>query len=881
VSDLDSYRAKRNFDRTPEPAGSRARRTTSGTGLFVIHKHAARRLHYDLRLEHGGVLWSWAVTRGPSLDPADKRLAVHVEDHPLDYADFEGNIPKGEYGGGSVIVWDQGRWTAEGDAAAGMAKGHIAFTLAGQKLSGLWHLVRLPQRRGEKKDNWLLIKADDDAAREDVNILEADPRSVATGRTIEEVAADVAPPPGKTSARKTTDTKIKTVNTTAANTKTVKSPKRPAGARAKAVPDRDVASASEAAAIKTGRKTRATTREPDTPAPQFTQPCLATLQDKPPEGDDWLHEVKFDGYRMQALKAGARVQLLTRTGLDWTDRFGPDVVSAITAINAQSLALDGEIVVEDESGRSSFGALQAVLAGERTGRLLYYVFDLLHLDGDDLRGDPLRERKRKLETLIGSEHDGTVRYSEHFDEPGQVMLQHACRLGLEGVISKRGSAAYRSGRGGDWVKSKCTKRQEFVIVGYVPSKRFTRSLGSIVVGVHDKGTLKLAGRVGTGFTAASADRLLRTLDQLRVDAPPVPDVRDKAVVWVKPELVAEIAFAEWTPGGSLRHAVFHGLREDKPAEDVEADHTTDTPTAPSPAGGTNSGKPAPPADPPVPGLTKPDKLLWPAAGVSKRRLLEHYEQVWPRMEKHIVNRPLSLLRAPDGVDGQTFFQKNAMPGMPEALIVQKDPDGSGDLLSIDSFEGLTALVQLGVVEIHIWGSTLDHIEQPDQVVFDLDPDPTVDAERVRDAALLVRDRLDAAGFASFVKISGGKGFHVIAPLKPEADWAAVKTFAHTFAKTLAADHPDAYTATLSKKARVGKIFVDYLRNGRGSTTIAPYSTRRNPRATVSVPVTWAALRAGIAPDFVTAHSTELADALKAADPWVSFAKRGIPLPDPA
>lgn len=830
MAGLEQYNSKRDFKKTTEPAGKASRAGKKTGGIFVIHKHAATRLHYDLRLEHDGVLWSWAVTRGPSLDPHEKRLAVHVEDHPLDYAPFEGTIPKGEYGGGTVIVWDEGTWTPEIDPAKAMKKGHISFELHGHKLHGLWHLVRLKPRSGEKRDNWLLIKSDDAAARPGEDILEEAPRSVKSGLTIEEVAE------GKTADGKT--------------------PK--------------VWHSNEPAA---GKKVKAAKRL------DFIEPCLATLERDAPAGEEWLHEVKFDGYRMQAQLAGTEVRLLTRTGLDWTEKFGGEIVAELGRLKCSDAIIDGEIVVLAGSGVSSFAMLQADLSARRTDRFLYYVFDLMRLDGEDLRAEPLVERKQALQELLGKQPDNpAVRFSDHFAEPGKVMLRHACRMGLEGIVSKRADAPYRSGRGLTWVKSKCTLRQEFVIGGYLPSDKTGRGLRSLLVGYHERGKLHYAGRVGTGFSVRAAADLKKKLDALKATASPfaaaVP--KGKGLVWVKPELVGEVEFRSWTSDRIIRHASFQGFREDKPAEEVVQEkpkastaraETKATPAATKSAGATKT----------TVTLSHPDKLLWPEEKISKQDLLDHYALVWPRMRQFVVNRPLSLVRAPDGIGGQRFFQKHASAGMHDKIARMKDPTDGEEILFIRDFDGVAALVQYGVVEIHIWGCTVDELEKPDQIVFDLDPDEGVDVKAVRAAALDIRGQLEELSLPNFVKTSGGKGYHVVVPLKPSADWDEVKTFAHDFARALEQASPDRYTATLSKKARTGKIFVDYLRNGRGATTVAPYSSRAKKGATVSMPVTWAEIEAGLAPNAFPIGDGTTLKRLAEADPWKDFFKMGKPL----
>lgn len=828
---LEQYRAKRDFSKTSEPAGKVARKRArkDGGGIFVIHKHAATRLHYDLRLEHDGVLWSWAVTRGPSLDPHEKRLAVHVEDHPIAYAPFEGTIPKGEYGAGSVLVWDEGTWTPEHDPAAGMKKGHIDFELHGRKLSGKWHLVRLKPRPGEKKDNWLLIKSDDAAARPGEDILEEQPESVKSGLTIEEV--------GQGKSAKGEKPKVWHSN-------------KPAAGRA--------------------RRARA-------PVLDFIEPALATLDRNAPSGKEWLHEVKFDGYRMQAHIAGTDIRLLTRTGLDWTARFGGEIPAALASLKCSDAILDGEIVVLADSGVSSFALLQGDLSAGRSGRMVYYVFDLLRLDGEDLRDEPLLERKERLRELLGSlVDDAPVRFSDHFVEPGSLILKHACRMGLEGVVSKRADAPYRSGRTGVWIKSKCTQRQEFVIGGYLPSDKSGRGLRSLLVGYHENGALKYAGRVGTGFTGKTDAALKKKLDAMKARKSPFDEKvpGGKGLVWVEPELVAEVEFRAWTADRIIRHASFQGLREDKPAEEVVEERPgaikdrKETGKA-SAAREDRKGKGTSAVKTSIK-LTNPDKLLWPREKVSKQALLEHYERVWPRMEQFIVNRPLALVRAPDGIEQQRFFQKHASAGMSDKILKSKDPEDDEEILYVQDFDGVASLVQMGVVEIHIWGCTVEGIDTPDQIVFDLDPDEGVSVDAVRQAAIDIRDRLEELSLPVFVKTSGGKGYHVMVPLKPQAKWDAVKGFAQDFARAMEQAEPDRFTATLSKKARKGKIFIDYLRNGRGSTTVAPYSSRAKKGATVSMPVTWKEIEDGLPPDAFPIDDKATLKRLAAADPWEDF-----------
>jgi bifunctional non-homologous end joining protein LigD len=821
---LDTYRKKRDFRATPEPRGEAGGRKATAPGRsFVVQKHDARRLHYDFRLELDGVLKSWAVAKGPSLVPGERRLAVEVEDHPLEYGDFEGTIPQGEYGGGTVIVWDRGTWQPIGDAHRGLAKGHLDFELLGEKLRGRWHLVRMARKPRDRRDNWLLIKGDDDAARRDgPDILDASPNSVKTGRGIDDVAGEA---PGWSS-------------------RTGKIDKPDAGKTAPAV-------------VKGARKAG---------LPDFVAPELATLTAKPPAGKAWLHEIKFDGYRLQARIENGTVSLLTRGGLDWTRKFGRAIAEALRSLPARSALIDGEVVVEAASGASDFSALQADLSEGRTDRLIFYAFDLLYLDGADLRGARLVDRKAALEALLTGAPP-VLRFSAHFLQDGDLIRRHACRLGLEGIVSKRQDAPYRSGRGKDWRKSKCQARQEFVIAGFVPSSVSDKAIGSLVLGYFDDGRLVHVGRVGTGFTAPMAAALYRRLAPLRIKASPfaAPLSADAArqVRYVAPDLVAEVEFRGWTADRNLRHAAFRGLREDKPAEQVVWEEPMDAPeTAPKPRVA----------------LTHPDRLYWPEAGITKQGLADYYADVWRCIAPFIVGRPLALLRCPDGVGGQCFFQKHAWKGLNPYIHPRPDPAEDEPILTIDDLDGLIALVQSGVLEIHPWGSTLAALEQPDMLIFDLDPGEDVPWPRLPEAALEVRDRLLQAGLASFVKSSGGKGLHVVAPLRPEADWEAAKRFCKAIADAMAADSPERFVSTITKAKRRGRILVDYLRNARGATAVAPYSTRARAGAPVSMPVAWDDLATLTAANTFTVSNAPAFLAHRADDPWGSFRQAEAPLP---
>ncbi|MCP8937261.1 DNA ligase D [Alsobacter sp. SYSU M60028] len=872
MAELDVYRAKRNFRSTSEPAG--AKRPTRAKGLaFVIQKHAATRLHYDLRLELDGVLKSWAVTRGPSLVPGEKRLAVHVEDHPMDYGSFEGQIPEGNYGAGEVIVWDRGEWIPEGDPHKGYAKGHLDFTLKGEKLSGGWHLVRIRGKSGEKRENWLLIKSRDEASREvgDPEIVDEAPRSVISGRTVE----DVAGPGGKAGRGAKAAARREQAEAARATPAPKKAPAK--AATSKAATSRAAEKPRARAARPAARKPSATKEEEESGGgtlPAFIAPCLAELRKETPDGDSWVHEIKFDGYRMQARVDRGRVALKTRSGLDWTDKFGrAEALRELAALPCKTALIDGELVVEAESGASDFSALQADLGSGRADRLVYFAFDLLHLDGVDLTRQKLLARKAKLEELLGQGRAGALRYSEHMEEGGPTLLRHACRLSLEGVVSKRRDAPYRSGRTGDWVKSKCAARQEFVIGGYTRSTTARRAVGALAVGAYQDGRLVYAGKVGSGLSEAASVALWDELERLRADAPPfaepLPAEAKRGVRWVRPTLVAEVEFRGWTAGASLRHPVFHGLRRDKPASEVVRELAADPP--------------APASVNPAPAtrirLTHPDRVLWPDAGVTKQGLADFYLDAWRWIAPFVVDRPLSLVRCPGGVGAECFFQKHAWAGLDKS--VERLPDGQGDVvLVIRDVDGLMALVQAGVLEIHPWGSRIDAIERPDMLTFDLDPAEDVDWERVIAGALAVRDRLAALGLRSFVKTTGGKGLHVVVPIRPENDWETAKTFARSIAEGLAKDEPNAYTAQLAKARRQGRIFVDFLRNGRGATAIGAYSTRARPGAPVATPLDWSELGPAIRPDrFRVGNLLNRLDSLR-ADPWGDFFKVDQALPAP-
>jgi bifunctional non-homologous end joining protein LigD len=832
---LETYRKKRNFAATAEPKGAPP---VADSNIFVVQKHDATRLHYDFRLALDGVLKSWAVTRGPSLNPLEKRLAVAVEDHPLEYADFEGTIAKGEYGGGAVIVWDKGTWAPLGDAHKGLKKGHLEFELHGQKLNGRWHLVRMHAKPGEKRENWLLIKGDDEFARspDEADILEERPESINTGRTIDELEGEA---PGWSS-------------------KTGKIEK-PDGAGATAEPSVSASARKslDASTIEGGSKG---------PLPDFVEPMLATLTKSPPTGERWLHEIKFDGYRLQAHIEDGKVTLWTRGGLDWTDKFGDAVPTALRNLPVRTALIDGEMVVENESGVAQFSLLQADLSDGRLDRFAYYAFDCLYLDGYDLREAALIRRKELLGQLIGTD-GGAIRYSSHFVEDGKLVLQRACALGLEGIISKASQSVYVSGRGKSWVKAKCSAQQEFVIAGYVPSSTGRKAIGSLSLGVYDGKDLRYVGRVGTGFSSGVAEALLTRLDMMRIRSSPfatrLTTAEARQVRFVKPELIAEVDFRGWTGDGLLRQASFQGLRDDKPAHEIVRETTMATNAAPERPKSSVT-------------LTHPDRVYWPDVGVTKEGLADYYAEAWPFMKPLIVGRAVALVRCPDGIGGQTFFQKHAWKGLNRNIVLVNDPKEPEALISIRDFDGLMALVQSAALEIHPWGSTVADWERPDMIVMDLDPGDDVAWASVIAAAEEVRARLKDAGLASFVKTSGGKGLHVVSPVKPKAEWPAVKAFTKSVADSMAADSPERFVSTIPKARRHGKILIDYLRNQRGMTAVAAYSTRARAGATVSMPLAWEELTPEIGPAYFTTRNTPTRLS-SSADPWADFRAAAVPV----
>jgi len=816
---LKEYRHKRDFHRSGEPAGA-APAAQSGR-LYVMHKHASRHEHFDLRIEQDGVLRSWALPRGPALEVGEKRLAIEVEDHPLEYGGFEGTIPKGEYGAGTVMLWDVGRWRPDGHNDPD----RLDFILSGTKLQGAWTLVRIRDRgssRSNRGRHWLLIKRTDRPRR----TLHPDDLSVASGRSMNEIAAkrkqheELPPPPA-----------------------------------AKALP---------------GARRAA---PPATLAPQ-----LATLSEQVPRGETWLHEIKFDGYRLVAHLEQGKVRLMTRNGHDWTARFRAQA-RQLAALPVRQAILDGELVALDASGASSFRELQEAISRKQTGQLVYQLFDLLYLDGYDLSAVPLLERKGALEQLLqaaGAGDKALLRYSDHLRGQGPEALEQACALGLEGIISKRAGAPYRSGRSKLWLKGKCTRHEKFVVGGYTPPAGARSGFGALLLGNLHHGRLEYAGRVGTGFSSRQLEELHALLQEMEVEqspflpSPSLPTAR--GVHWVRPRLVIDVEYAERTRDGLLRQPSFRGVREDLEPEQLSASGATlEEPTAP----GLRQADATEVAGVPI---THPERILYPELGVTKLALARYYEGIGEWVLPYLARRPLVLLRCPEGREA-CFYQKHMGESQARSVPRIAIDEGSArrDYLYVRSLADIVTLVQHGALEFHPWGCQVDDIEHPDLLVFDLDPAPEVAWETLLRTARELRERLRELGLSAFPRTTGGKGLHLVVPLRPRADWHALKAFARAVVERHAADEPQLLTTNMAMAKRHGRIFLDYLRNARGATAIASYSTRARPGAPVAVPLRWDELGPAVRSDHYTVDTLRRRLGALKADPWEGFFEAAVPL----
>jgi len=849
---LELYRKKRNFRTTPEPAG-RVRRARPKEPAFVIQKHAASHLHYDFRLELNGVLLSWAVPKGPSLDPHDKRLAMHVEDHPIEYGSFEGVIPPKQYGSGTVLLWDRGTWQPQGDAEAGYRAGKLKFELHGAKLRGGWMLVKSHGGKYGGDKSWLLIKENDEYARigADARVVETEPDSVASGRSLEAIAVD---PDRVWHSNKSVAENVRTGRVRR---------KRPALAAGK---------------VDGARKGA---------LPESIDAELATLVDAVPPGADWLHEIKYDGYRMLCRVDDGQCRIVSRNGKEWTQAFR-GIADAVARLPLDCAWIDGEIVVMDEHGRTSFQALQNVLSDASSARPLYYVFDLLYLNGYDLRAAALSARKALLRKLIG---DGpTIRFSDHVEGNGAAFFAEACKLGLEGIVSKRTQSTYRATRSRDWQKVKCGLRQEFVIGGYTDPQGARAGFGALLLGVYEGSALRYCGKVGTGFNDATLKSLAAALKQRATNQSPFVNppagAEGRRAHWVKPDLVGEVSFTEWTRDATLRHPSFQGLREDKRARDIVREQPVHAATADAPAGPDEANAPASTskraakhvasrnrsgAPDEVAGIAISNgaKLLYPEAAITKLDLARYYETVGDLLVPHVRDRPLTLVRCPNGWDKPCFYQKHATEGVSAAIerIDVRDSGGVQPYMMANSARALVALLQMGVLELHPWGSRAPKLDYPDRLVFDFDPDESLGWDKLTDAITVLRKLLDTLELEAFLKTTGGKGLHVVIPLQPTRTWNEAKAFCGAVAEMLVRAFPDRFTSKLAKVRREGRIFVDYLRNAEGATAVAPYSARAKARAPVAMPIDWSAVKDDVRFDYFNVANVPALLAKRKRDPW--------------
>lgn len=799
---LKDYNKKRNFKITSEPQGKIGK--NKGKKLvFCVQKHDATRLHYDFRLELDGVLKSWAVTKGPSFNPQDKRLAVHVEDHPYDYRTFEGVIPEGQYGGGPVMLWDEGTWEPVNDPHEGMKKGHLTFMLYGHRMNGEWALIRMKGRPGEKRDNWLLVKADKDefvqTEEQSTLYLDENNTSVKTGRTMEEINGGKAKQRGK----------------------------------AKKVPPKPSAATKEKSVI--SRKSL------DALGKSYPEVQLATLVEHPPMGKDWWHEIKYDGYRILALIDNGNVRIRTRGGLDWTEKF-QGIADELAQLKIKSAVLDGEAVVLDEKGASNFSKLKEALSENNQADIHAFFFDLLHLDGKDYHTKPLSERKPVLDKLLNKQAKLThLHISEHLDD-SENLLPMVCKLGAEGIVSKRVDASYKFKRSKDWLKSKCGQEQEFVIGGFMPSSEDSKAIGSLHLGFYRNGKLSYAGKVGTGYTRKLAKELYNLLKPLQRKTMPFTDNMPKGernAVWVEPEQIGQVAFWEWTPDRHIRHASFKGLREDKTPKQVTREKAKKTPHKKS--------KKIRAADNKQGELTldnvtisHPGRIMFPDVKITKGQVAQYYHDAMDYVLPFLEKRPVSVIRFPGDINGEAFFQRNPMKGVSADVqpVTFDYKDVKRTYFYIDTPEGLMSLVQMGTIEFHPWGVHVKDVHHPDQIIFDLDPAPDVPFDAVKLAALDMRQRLKKMKLESFVRTTGGKGLHVTVPIKPNVPWADAKEWAREFCERMVEDVPDAYVATMTKAKRGGKIFLDFFRNDYTATAVSPFVIRGRKGAPMAMPVEW-------------------------------------------
>jgi bifunctional non-homologous end joining protein LigD len=837
---LAKYRSMRDFSTTAEPAGGHSETKESTSLPFVIQKHAATRLHYDFRLGWRGVLKSWAVAKGPSYVVADKRLAVQVEDHPMEYGGFEGTIPKGQYGGGTVMLWDEGTWEPVGDADEGLKTGRLKFILHGHKLQGHWTLIRMGGRAAqESKPNWLLIKEHDEFERSAKSkpITEEAPDSVVTGRDLTQIGE--------------AEDHIWDSRTGLA------------------------ADERKAATKISPRKKKVALDEYSKESmPGFIAPALASANPEPPTGSGWVHELKLDGYRIEAHLRKGKVRLFSRNGLDWTERMS-NVADALHSLDVDDAVIEGEVVVLDEKGLSDFAKLQAAFDENKPRSLTYYCFDLLHLNGHNLRDATLVKRKGQLEELLSAAADDILRYSEHLDTDGAAMFSEACRLGAEGIVSKRVDAKYFSGRNANWTKTKCIRQQEFAIGGFTPPSKGGDGLGALLLGYYDGDVFRYAGRAGTGFTQKSGRALRERLEDLKIQRLPFAEVSAMArkdAVWVKPELVAEVQFRTWTEDGMLRQASFKGLREDKSAKETRRENANPGDPVEADIPKTKAAPRSESRGHATIRLTHANKIIDAASGLTKQMLADYYEAVAEKMLPHIADRPLSIVRCPDGSRGPCFFQKHVKVGLPKGTGSVDVPDKkTGKIeqyITLSTKEALVGMAQMNVLELHPWGSRNDKLEEPDRLVFDLDPDESLPWEVLAESAEEVRKRLQKIGLKSFLKGTGGKGLHIVAAIDPEPahDWVLIKEFAHAFVQQMEAANPKRYLTKMTKSARTGKIYLDYLRNERGATAVAPYSPRKRSTMPVSVPFAWSVLKEAVMPRYLVANFEQWLPTLK-PDPW--------------